>query len=87
MTSALTAMATHVPSMFPDIQERLLNLISMVLTKKTYDAAMADNTSQNQIHVDSTPSVLKPFSASSKQKSSIRKRLVDFIVFFFSNNI
>ena len=76
MTSALTAMATHVPSMFPDIQERLLNLISMVLTKKSYDAAMTDSGSQNQIHVDAPVSALKSFASSTKQKSSIRKRFI-----------
>ena len=36
MTRAVTALATHVPSMLPEIQERLLDLVSTILFKKTY---------------------------------------------------
>ena len=37
MTKAINALATNVPSMLPDIQERLLNLISMTLAKRSYE--------------------------------------------------
>ena len=40
MTKAINALATHVPSMLPDIQGRLLNLISMTLAKRSYEDIM-----------------------------------------------
>ena len=43
---AVTAMATHVPSLLPDIQERLLNTISMILARKSYNDILTGSESK-----------------------------------------